>query len=254
MENIVFKKNLDYEVKIENFEGPLDLLLFLIKEAKIDIKDIFVSEVTDQYILYMSTIATLDMEKASEFLEIAATLLEIKSNSLLPKIEDIMLGGEEDPAQKMIRQLEEYKLLKEASEKLKLFENINRFYKIPDDSVYNVKIILKDMNLEGLLDAFSKLLTKVEQKQRDIDVPKEILRDPFTVEQKINFIKDTLISKRQVSFIDLFDKNVIKNEVITTFQALLEITKEQFATIKQNAVYDDILITITEDETVGKAG
>lgn len=244
------KNNSEYEVKIDNFEGPLDLLLFLIKEAKIDIKDIFVSEVTDQYLLYMAEIGTLDMEKATEFLEIAATLLEIKSNSLLPKIEDVLLDAE-DPAKKMIRQLEEYKIIKEASEKLKLFENVNRFYKIPDDSVYNVKVVLKDMDLEGLLDAFTKLLTKVEQKQRDKDVPKEIIRDPFTVEQKISFIKDTLISKRQVSFIDLFEGSVVRSEIITTFQALLEIIREQFATVIQNAVYDDILITITEEEAVG---
>lgn len=253
MEDKKFAPKSDYNVKIENFEGPLDLLLYLIKEAKIDIKDVFLSEVTDQYLMYMSTISSIDMEKASEFLEIAATLLEIKSNSLLPKIEDVMPEDGEDPARKMIRQLEEYKIIKEAGEKLKLCENVNRFYKIPDDSVYNPKIVLRDMDLEGLLNAFSKLMSKVEQKHRDIEIPKEIMKDPFTVEEKIEFLKDTLIARRQVSFADLFGVNVIKNEIITTFQAMLEITRQQFATLRQNSVYDDILITISEEDAVGQA-
>lgn len=249
MDNTLFKKKLDYKVHIENFEGPLDLLLYLIKEAKIDIKDVFVSKVTEQYLIYMSDIGMLDMEKASEFLEIAATLLEIKSNSLLPKIEDVLYDAE-DPAQKMIRQLEEYKLFKETGDKLKTFENVNRYYKTPDDSVYNVKVVLKDMNLDGLLNAFSKLLTKVQQKQRDIDEPKEIQRDPFTVDDKITFIKNVLYKRHEVSFIDLFSADVSVKEIIATFQALLELIREQFVTVIQKSVFDDILITITEDEPV----
>lgn len=246
---VVLNKKLDYNVHIEKFEGPLDLLLYLIKEAKIDIKDIFVSEVTEQYLLYMANLEGLDMEKASEFLEIAATLLEIKSNSLLPKIEDV-LPDAEDPAQKMIRQLEEYKLFKESCEKLKLIENINRYYKTPDDSVYNVKVILKDMDLEGLLNAFSKMLFKSQQKKRDIEIPKQIQKDPFTVDEKIGLIKAVLIKRKSVSFIDLFEDAASRNEIITTFQALLELIREQFVSVIQNAVYDDILITITEDKAV----
>lgn len=250
MAKSIFKKKLDYKVHIENFEGPLDLLLYLIKEAKIDIKDVFVSEVTKQYLLFMTEIDNLDMEKASEFLEIAATLLEIKSNSLLPKMEEV-LPDEEDPAQKMIRQLEEYKLFKESCEKLKKVENIDRYYKMPDDSVYNTKIILKDMDLEGLLNAFSKMLIKAEQKKIDIEVPKEIQKDPFTVDEKIMHIKSVLIKQKSVLFFDLFDENVTKNEIITTFQALLELIREQFITVKQKAVYEDISIKITEDKAIG---
>ena len=106
----------DYEFKLTNFEGPLDLLLHLIKEAKIDIKEIFVSEVTNQYLKFMEQLDTIDMEKASDFLDVAATLLEIKSNSLLPKLEE-EAEEEEDPKQRFIRLLEEYSLLKEAGER-----------------------------------------------------------------------------------------------------------------------------------------
>jgi len=250
MEKLKIKKKLDYKVHIDNFEGPLDLLLYLIKEAKIDIKDIFVSEVTEQYLAYITELDDLDMEKASEFLEIAATLLEIKSNSLLPKIEDVLFDTE-DPAQKMIRQLEEYKLFKESCEKLKQSENVDRYYKVPDDSVYNVKVVLKDMNLDGLLDAFSKMLTKVQQKKDDIEIPKEIQKDPYTVEEKIMFIREMLTSKKSVAFTDLFGEDVSKKEVIATFQALLELIREQFITVNQKAVYGDILITITEEKAVG---
>ncbi|MFQ6724552.1 MAG: segregation/condensation protein A, partial [Clostridia bacterium] len=110
-----FESIVDYSTKLDNFEGPLDLLLHLIKEAKIEIKDIFVSEVTEQFLQYMNNLEVLDVDKASEYLNMAATLLEIKSKSILPRIEEFT-DDIEDPEQALIRQLEEYKLFKEASE------------------------------------------------------------------------------------------------------------------------------------------
>jgi segregation and condensation protein A len=243
MSDTVFVKKLDYKVRIENFEGPLDLLLYLIKEAKIDIKDIFISEVTEQYLSYMSDLDSLDMEKASEFLETAATLLEIKSNSLLPKIEDMLLDAE-DPAKNMIRRLEEYRLFKETCEKLKNIENINRYYKTPDCSVTDVKVVLKDMNLQGLIEAFSKLMFKVEERKRDVEIPREIQKDPFTVAEKIAHIKSMLEKMPCLSFKDLFEDNASRNEIITTFLALLELIRQQFVSVLQKAVYGDILITV----------
>jgi segregation and condensation protein A len=245
MESVI-KKKLDYSVRLENFEGPLDLLLYLIKEAKIDIKDIFISQVTDQYLAYMEDIGSLDMDKASEFLEIAATLLEIKSNSLLPKMEDVLFDVE-DPAQKMIRRLEEYKLFKEAGEKLKQTENVDRFYKQPDDSAYNIKVVLKDLNLDSLIEAFSKLVVKVQQRKIDIEQPREIELDPFTVDEKIEHIRETLQRKKSLNFIQLFAGKTSKNEIITTFLALLELIREQFAIVSQKNVYGEIIITRAEE-------
>ena len=154
-----FESVVDYSTKLDNFEGPLDLLLHLIKEAKIEIKDVFVSQVTEQFLKYMNDVEFLDVDKASEYLNMAATLLEIKSKSILPKIE-LFDDDLEDPEQILIRKLEEYKLFKEASEKLKVQENVSRFYKEPDKSVGDVRVVYTDFNLDGLIHAFSKLLIR----------------------------------------------------------------------------------------------
>ena len=150
-----FESVVDYSTKLDIFEGPLDLLLHLIKEARIEIKDVFVSRVTEQFLAYMDGLETLDVDKASEYLNMAATLLEIKSKSILPKIEEY-LDDIEDPETALIRQLEEYKLFKEASEKLKDQENVLRFYKEPDKSVGDVKVVYTDFNLDGLISAFKE--------------------------------------------------------------------------------------------------
>ena len=167
-----FESVVDYSTKLENFEGPLDLILHLIKEAKIEIKDVFVSKVTEQFLQYIEGVSVLDVDKASEYLTMAATLLEIKSKSILPKVEIFDDDGI-DTEQEFIRKLEEYKLFKEASEKLKQHENVDRFYKEPDDSVGEVKVVYNDIfNLDGLIDAFSKLLMRVDDKKRKENVLK----------------------------------------------------------------------------------
>lgn len=241
-----FESQIDYSVKIQNFEGPLDLLLHLVKEAKIDIKDIFVSEVTEQFLQYMQGLSSIDMDKASDFLDVASTLLEIKSRMLLPKIEEIF-DDEEDPERKLMRQLEEYKLFKEAGEKLKQSETTDRFYKPPERSAGDVRIIYTDFNLEGLINAFSKLLVKVDERQRDTDAPKEIPKDAFTVSEKIAFIRTIILERKKVSFFELFSKYLTRGEVIVTFQALLELLKWQYIKVRQSGTYEDIDILLRED-------
>lgn len=232
------------KIVLHDFEGPLDLLLHLIKEAKIDIRDIFVSEVTGQFLVYMSEIHTLDVDKASEFMETAATLVEIKSRALLPKLEE-MLPPEEDPKEKLFRQLEEYKLFQSATESLKNLENTNRFYKPPELEAGDVRHILKDMTLEALLNAYAKILHKIDKTAREF-LQKKINREPFSVEEKITFIRDALIVRKQVSFFELFDSSSDRGEVIATFLALLELLKLQFVKAVQNEIYDDIIIKITD--------
>lgn len=237
----------DYEVKLSAFEGPLDLLLHLIKDAKIDIKEIFVSEVTEQYLQFMGQLDTVDMEKASDFIDVAATLLEIKSNSLLPKIEEFF-EGEEDAESNFIRKLEEYKILKEAGEKLKNFENVDRFYKEPDSTVGEPKVVLTDFNLESMIEAFSKLLFKVDIKKRDLEMPKEIAKDTFSLPDKISHIMMTLGSVKKMKFFELFDEGYSKSELIVTFQALLEVLKAQFCICQQESLYGEI--TLIKKEVV----
>ena len=240
-----FESVVDYSTKLDNFEGPLDLLLHLIKEAKIEIKDIFVSQVTEQFLLYMNGLSVLDVDKSSEYLNMAATLLEIKSKSILPKIEEFT--NEEDLEQTLIRQLEEYKIFKEVSEELKNQENVLRFYKEPDKNVGDVKIVYNDFNLEGLINAFSKLLMRVDDKRRQENVLKEIPKEVFTVKDKVNHIKSILLEKTSVSFFEMFNHYYTKTELITTFQAMLELLKLQYITVEQTGIFDDITLTIRED-------
>lgn len=241
-----FESVVDYSTKLDNFEGPLDLLLHLIKEAKIEIKDVFVSQVTEQFLEYMNGLSVLDVDKASDYLNMAATLLEIKSKSILPKIEEFE-PDELDPEQALIRQLEEYKLFKEASAKLKEQENTDRFYKEPDKSVGDVKIVYNDFNLDGLISAFSKLLMRVDDKKRQEKVLKEIPKEVFTVKDKVEQIRTILLEKKEVSFFEMFPHYYTKTELITTFQAMLELLKLQYMTAEQNGTFDDITLTLRED-------
>lgn len=252
MDLSVLKVRSDYEFKITNFEGPLDLLLHLIQKAQIDIRDIFVSEITEQYLDYMSRIDELDVEKATDFLDLAATLVELKSDSLLPQQMEYDDYEEDSPREQFFRMVEEYKAIKEASEDLKKTEDVNRFYKQPDENVGNVRVVLRDsFTLDGLLDAFAKLLLRMDELEKK-EVPKEIRKDPFTVEQKIDYIKEKLYAKKQIKFFDLFAEDSDKSEVITTFQALLELMKEQIATCEQYGVYEDITISLRESAEEGE--
>ena len=241
-----FESVVDYSTRLDNFEGPLDLLLHLIKEAKIEIKDVFVSEVTQQFLQYMEGVSKLDVDKASEYLNMAATLLEIKSKSILPRIEEF--EDDIDTEQEFIRKLEEYKLFKEASEKLKTQENVDRFYKNPDDTVGEVKVVYSDIfNLDGLIDAFSKLLMRVDDKRRQENILKEIPKEVFTVKDKVEHIRTTLLERKAVSFFEIFSSYYTKNELITTFQAMLELLKLQYITVDQNGVFEDITLTLRDD-------
>lgn len=250
-----FESVVDYTTKISNFEGPLDLLLYLVNKAEISIRDIFVSEVTEQFIEYVRSAEDLDMERESEYLGMAATLLEIKSKELLPIMqfdwdndgEDMFM--EDDPQENIFRQLEEYKLFKEASENLKKQETVNIFYKEPDESATDVRIEYTDFNLKNLVDAFSKLLARLDLEKRIKNSQKEIPKEVFTVADKINYIKTTMLERQTCSFFELFKEDASRMEVITTFQALLELLKLQYLTCEQSETFGDITINLREDRS-----
>ena len=244
-----FESVVDYDTKLSNFEGPLDLLLFLVTRAKIEIREIFVSQVTEQFIAYIENATDIDIEKESEYLSMAATLLEIKSKSVLPVIEFDNDFEQFDPEEDLYQQLEEYKLMKEASVKLKDQESTARFYKAPDDKASDVRIIYKDFNLEGLVKAFSDLLLRADLQKRIKDGQKEIPKEVFTVADKVNHIKDYLLEKLSCNFLDLFRKDASRPEIITTFQAMLELLKCQYIAAKQEGTYGEITITLREDRS-----
>lgn len=250
-----FESVVDYTTKISNFEGPLDLLLYLVNKAEISIRDIFVSEVTEQFIEYVRSAEDLDMERESEYLGMAATLLEIKSKELLPIMQfDWESDGMEDdmyddPQENIFRQLEEYKLFKEASENLKKQETVDIFYKEPDESATDVRIEYTDFNLKNLVDAFSKLLARLDLEKRIKNAQKEIPKEVFTVADKINYIKTTMLERQTCSFFELFKEDASRIEVITTFQALLELLKLQYLTCEQSETFGDITINLREDRS-----
>lgn len=250
-----FESVVDYTTKLSNFEGPLDLLLYLVNKAEISIRDIFVSEVTEQFIAYVRSADDLDMEKESEYLGMAATLLEIKSKELLPIMqfewdqEDDYFMDEESPQENIFRQLEEYKLFKEASENLKEQETVNIFYKEPDESANDVRIEYTDFNLNNLVKAFSKLLERLDLEKRIKNSQKEIPKEVFTVADKINYIKTTMLERQSCSFFELFKEDASRMEIITTFQALLELLKLQYLTYEQKETFGDITINLREDRS-----
>lgn len=248
-----FESVVDYTTKLSVFEGPLDLLLYLVNRAEIPIRDIFVSEVTEQFLEYVRHAEDLDMEKEGEYLAMAATLLEIKARSILPAYEFEDNGeyfDEEDPKENLFRQLEdELKMFQEAGAKLKEIETTDIFFKKPDESANEVRIEYTDFNLDNLIKAFSNLMAKIDLENRIKNEQKEIPKEVYTVADKINYIKETMVKRESCSFYDLFAEDASKPEIITTFQALLELLKLQYLTVEQKDTFSDITITLREDRS-----
>jgi segregation and condensation protein A len=254
-----FETEVDYTTVLDNFEGPLDLLLHLIEQEEIEIKDIFVSQVTEQFLSYMKGLPYIDLEKASEYLNIAATIINIKARSLLPTPDDGLdayYDEEDNPEQELIHALEEYKMLKEEAEKLKERETVGYFFKAPDKDLTGVKVQYKDLTLDGLVDAFTKMLMRLERQRRDNPPPREIPKDNFTVVDKAKHIRTEIFARETMEFEELFDENASTPEIVTTFQALLELLKHQFVLVEQEELFSSIIIKKNpnrrEDEDIGE--
>lgn len=229
-----------YKFKLDNYEGPLDLLLDLIKKAKMDIMEVKLALITDQYLEYMKSLDTLDMEKASDFITVAATLIEIKSKNVLPRPEEDV-EPEEDEEALLLTRLQEYKLLKEASEELQTQENLNKFYKKPDETVGQVHFVLKDMHMDELIDAFVEIMTRIDKKQK-VEEVKKIEKDRFTVAEKIVAIKDAILIRKRIKFSELFEEDQTKSELINIFLAVLELMKMQVIKTTQRDIFGEIEI------------
>lgn len=240
MENITEDYSNSYKVKLDVFEGPLDLLLHLIKDSKLDIQTVKLSDITGQYLDYISTLDLINLENAADFLEVAAALIEIKSKKLLPRVEEVV-EDEEDPETLLKRRLEEYKLFKDASERLKEIEDVNKFYKLPNKEAGDYRIVLKQMNIENLIKAFSTLLVKTQE--TSVTNNERIMeRERFTVEEKIFEIKSLLLTTDKLSFNALISDDFSRTEIINLFLALLELLKRQYITVVQSEIYGDINI------------
>ncbi|CAN5221493.1 segregation/condensation protein A [soil metagenome] len=240
----------NYRVKLEIFEGPLDLLLYLIKRDEVDIYDISVERITKQYLEYMGTFKMLNIDLASEFIVMAANLMYIKSRMLLPKAvqppdEE---AEEDDPRWELIRQLIEYKKFKDAAGYLQLRAmEQERVYaatpELPDAPPENAEpSALPNVGIFDLIRAFQKVLNRFEKKA-DLG---EIYDDRFTVGDKIEFLLEMVAPGGQVQFSALFEEATTRDEVIVTFVALLELMKIRQFRIEQESMLGEILLIRSE--------
>jgi segregation and condensation protein A len=233
----------EYKVELEVFEGPLDLLLYLIKKEEVDIYDIPIETITTQYMEYLNVMKMLDLTIAGEFIVMAATLMMIKSRMLLPVEErEELEEEEEDPRWDLVRQLVEYKKFKDAASHLQerelyqenvfLLGNENVILE-PDDP----GLVLNDVSLFDLISAFNNVLKNAKS-----DVIGEIVADKFSVADKIDSLLNAVKTKTKVVFIGLFGENTSRNEIVCTFLALLELIRLRHVDIVQDKQFGDILI------------
>jgi segregation and condensation protein A len=212
-----------YRIELESFQGPLDLLLHLIRKNELDIYDIPISEITSQYLAYLEIMRELDLELASEFLVMAATLMYIKSRMLLPvdeEEEEEEEGG--DPREELIRRLIEYQKYKKAAEELAgmpvLYHDI---YVRPEaDTGTQSENVFTEATIFQLMDAFQKVLTEADKR-----TPVEVTRDTFTMENGVNLIESRLSDQPSTSFTGLFSGLFNRRKIITVFLSVLEMIR-----------------------------
>lgn len=228
---------------IGDFEGPLDLLLHLIKKSKMEIFDIEISKITEEYINYINSMAELNLDIASEYLVMAAELIEMKSKKLLPVKEEKEDEEEINPEEELKRRLIEYKKYKESTE---VFRNLeekrsNYFTKSPENiKNYSLEKLENDGNVSlfDLLDAFQKLLERREaSKPRNT----KIARKEMSVKERVIKIRDILKTRKTVNFVELFD-DFSKPYVVVTFLSVLEMVKGREINIKQDSNFSEIYL------------
>ena len=235
-----------YTVSLKQFDGPLDLLLTLIGKARIDIQDIFVSEITEQYMEYMEGVDELDMESASEFLQMAATLVEIKSRAMLPKPPKVEDEEGLSPEEALIRQLTEYKLFKEASARMQKLETEAKdiITKLPEEfPLPPQEVEITGLTLDKLTKAFARVLKRLEESASGSEEKRQIRRDTYTVAQCMSRI-NRMVKKGRCAFSQLFADMRTKDEVITMFMAMLEMVKHSRLRISQASTYSEIYLEV----------
>lgn len=228
---------------IGDFEGPLDLLLHLIKKSKMEIFDIEISKITEEYINYINSMAELNLDIASEYLVMAAELIEMKSKKLLPAKEEKEDEEDINPEEELKRRLMEYKKYKESTEAFRNLEEkrSNYFTKSPENiKNYSLEKLENDGNVSlfDLLDAFQKLLERREaSKPRNT----KIARKEMSVKERVIKIRDILKTRKTVNFVELFD-DFSKPYVVVTFLSVLEMVKGREINIKQDSNFSEIYL------------
>ena len=244
MNNILTLETNKYAIKLDNFEGPLDLLCHLVDKNKMDINQIKISEITDQYIDYINKMQELNLDVTSEFILMASTLLFIKSKSLLPKqVEDEAELTEEE----LVHRIIEYKKYKEISKKLKEFYQVysKRFYKVPDKIELPARKLEQNYSKDLIEQSYKNLLEKNKSKinKNAINIEKIAITETVTVTSKVKDIFKELIKKPRFIFSKLCTaKKYTRLETVTAFSGILELTRRNKIKAQQERNFGDIIV------------
>ncbi len=235
---------MSYKIKLEMFEGPLDLLLHLIKKEELSISDISITRITEQYLEYLNLMELLDLDIAGDFLVMAATLMHIKSKMLLPPDPEGIETDEEDPRSELVRRLLQYKAFKEAAERLKENEEKQSgiFGRVGvEPEISQADIPIADITLFELLEAFNKVLKSIP-----VERYHEVVRDEYTVAEKVHEIFHELARTPRIFFSKLFNRARSKVEAITVFLAILELIRLKEVLARQDEQFGEIEISRNE--------
>lgn len=241
---------MDYKIVIDAFEGPMDLLIHLIDKAEIDIYDIPISLIAEQFVEYIRQMEELNLEVTGEFLVMAATLLEIKSKLLLPNktiSEDMQLELEEiDPRVELVRKLVEYKKYKNAANELKTLENIySKVYYKPKEDLIELEsedFQLEGLNIEVLLKSINNIIKKRNKTTLSLDIG-EIQREEYTLEECMKNIRSNIAVGGVLKFSSLIDEDSTKSQIITYFLSVLELIRLKYINVFQEEDFSDLVIS-----------
>ncbi|HSH94438.1 MAG TPA: segregation/condensation protein A [Roseimicrobium sp.] len=235
----------EYKVQFEVFEGPLDLLLYLVKKEEVDIYEINLTKIATQFIEHVEVMRQLDLDVAGEFLVMAATLMYIKSRELLPVEQQVQVEGEdegEDPRWELIRQLVEYKKFKDAAAKLQEREAMQEqiYPRLPVRPTFEQPVA----NVRGQVSIFDLVnaVTSILKRFQDRDDQRDVFADKWTVSEKIESLLGTLREKTRVRFSELFSDVTSRTEVVVTFLAMLELIRLKQLLITQSEPFSEIEI------------
>lgn len=242
---------MSYKIRLEIFEGPLDLLLYLVKRDHLNIYDIPIAKVAEQYLEYINLMQLLDLNIVGEFLVMAATLMQIKSKMLLPAEESQGQEEEEDPRAELVKRLLEYEKFKEIAENLRQREIGQReVFKRP--ALEKDKEILEpsgevyfEASIFDLINAFSRALEDIPK-----DLFYEVIKDEFTIEEKIHEILHALLISESLRISDLFGKEKHKMEIIVTFLAILELIRLKEIIARQRDLFGEIEVCRNKENII----
>ncbi|MEG0249859.1 MAG: segregation/condensation protein A [Peptostreptococcus sp.] len=244
---------MDYSIQTKKYEGPMELLMDLIHRNKIDITDISIVEITEQYVNYIDNMGEFDLDLASDFIDMASKLLEIKSRYILYL--KYNLEEDEDPRKELVQQIEEYQKIREITDELReeIKEYEDKFYREKEEYIEDEELDLSDITIESVKKLITKLFKEIDSEETEELLNKnEKLKDivknkNISVESRIDSIRQNMISRKKIKFSEVI-KSGSKKEIIANFLAVLELIKLKEIVIKQESIYDEIVIEKKEND------